>query len=383
MFIVDIKLCGLINSPYANHTQELNVPDIENWIRLAMLESPRSATAIIEHFGTIEKAFNSPLQSFIGIEGLSQKIAERFLELSSMPVDKEHQKLLKVDGHIITFQDAEFPSNLKTIPDPPAVLFTRGNLDEKDQFAVAIVGTRKPTEYGKSMAYKLSRDLAKRGLTVISGGARGIDTIVHRAALDAGGRTIAVLGCGIDVPYPYENRKLFNEITLSGAVISEYIPGTKPDAWRFPVRNRIVSGMSMGVLVIESMINGGAMITANTALEQGRDVWAIPGNTDSIVSQGPHRLIKDGAKLVEDVEDILEEIGIEPNPPQHEQPKLPLDLSEEQKHLIQALSLQPKHIDDIIAECGLAPSSASSNLTILEMMGLVRRVPGNSYVRVV
>jgi DNA processing protein len=234
------------------------------------------------------------------------------------------------------------------------------------------------------MAYKISRDLSKRGLTMISGGARGIDTVAHTAVLDTGGRTIAVLGSGLDVPYPYENRKMLDTIAENGAVISEFIPGTKPDAWRFPVRNRIVSGMSLGVLVVESLLTGGAMITANVALEQGRDVWAIPGTTDTPASQGPHRLIKDGAKLIECVEDILEELGIDKDTSgKQESVKLPDNLSSEQKILVMALSLHPKHIDEIISECSLSPASASSNLTLLEMLGLVRRVPGNSYVRVV
>lgn len=357
--------------------------DIEDWIRLAMLESPRYASVILEHFGDPHTALNAPIQAFMNINGLTQKTAERCMQLASIPVDKEIEKLEKVDGFLVTIKEIDYPSNLRNIPDPPPVLFVRGDIREEDRFSVAIIGTRSPSEYGKSMAYKISRDLAKRGLTIISGGARGIDTIAHRAALDAGGRTIAVLGCGVDVAYPYENKKLFEDISRSGAIISEYVPGTKPDAWRFPVRNRIVSGMSIGVLVVESKVNGGAMITANLALDQGRDIWAMAGPADSVVSQGPHRLIKDGAKLVESAEDILEDLGIAKDASNEETMKLPSNLSDEQKLLVRALSLQPKHIDDIIAECKLTPALASSNLTLLEMMGLVRRVPGNSYVRVV
>ncbi|MHB1457461.1 MAG: DNA-processing protein DprA [Armatimonadota bacterium] len=360
------------------------MPDIENWIRLAMLESPRNAIAIIDYFGTPEEAFNAHLQDFIEIKGVTRRTAEKFIELGKTSVDKELKALVKLNASVVTYRDAEYPYNLKQISDPPVVLFVRGSLHEQDRFSIAVIGTRKPSEYGKSMAYKISRDLAKRGLTLISGGARGIDTVAHTAVLDTGGRTVAVLGSGLDVPYPYENRKMLDSIAETGAVISEFIPGTKPDAWRFPVRNRIVSGMSLGVLVVESLLTGGAMITANVALEQGRDVWAVPGTTDTPASQGPHRLIKDGAKLIECVEDILEELGLEKDmSTRQETVKVPDNLSAEQKTLVMALSLHPKHIDEIISECSLSPASASSNLTLLEMLGLVRRVPGNSYVRVV
>ncbi|MHB1000287.1 MAG: DNA-processing protein DprA [Armatimonadota bacterium] len=360
------------------------MPDIENWIRLAKLESPKNAAAIVDYFGSPDDAFHAKLNDFIGVKGISRRTAEKLLELADTPVDRELNALDKLSAKVVTYKDPEYPANLRQIPDPPVVLFVRGDLLENDRFSVAIIGTRKPSEYGKSMAFKISRDLSRRGLTVISGGARGIDTLAHHGTLDGGGRTIAVMGSGLDVPYPYENKKMFEQIAETGAVISEYVPGTKPDAWRFPVRNRIVSGMSMGVLVVESLVSGGAMITATIAAEQGRDVWAIPGATDTAASQGPHLLIKEGAKLVESVDDILDELGIEKEPgSQKESVRLPGNLTMEQKSIIQVLSLHPKHADDITSECNLTPASANSNLTLLEMLGLVRRVPGNAYVRVV
>lgn len=354
--------------------------DIGGWIRLAKLESPKKAIALLDHFGSPDEVFSAKNKDLMQVEGVSAKFAERMKELASTPVDKEIQALEKLGAKVVTYKDSNYPINLRQIHDPPPVLFVRGDLREEDRFTVAIVGTRRPSEYGRSMAMKISRDLAKRGLCVVSGGARGIDTAAHVGALK-GGRTIAILGCGIDVSYPYENKHLFDEIAEKGAVISEFIPGTKPDAWRFPARNRLVSGLSLGVLVIESKIQGGAMITATIAAEQGRDVWALPGSTDCAFSKGPHNLIKEGAKLVEHAEDILEELGLEVEVVHNERPSIPNNLTKEQKSVIQALSLQPMHVDEIISTCNLAPAIVNSTLTILEMLGLVRRVPGNAYVR--
>ncbi len=358
--------------------------EIDNWIRLAKLESSKKAILLIDYFGSPEEALAASMHALTEVDGITSKTAERLRAIASEPVDTELHALEKLDGSIVTYWDNDYPVNLRQIPDPPAILFIRGDLVESDRFSVAVIGTRKPSEYGRSMCMKISRDLAERGLAVISGGARGIDTIAHRGALQGGGRTIAVLGSGLDVPYPAENRELLDEISNAGAVISEYPPGTRPDAWRFPVRNRIVSGMSMGVLVVESRFTGGAMITASIAAEQGRDVWAIPGTTDNAASEGPHRLIKEGAKLVDSVDDILEELGIaaECDTPVKAQ-RIPDNLSPEQKIILQSLSLQPKHVDEIMIECSLPPSVANSSLTLLEMLGLVRRVPGNAYVRAV
>jgi DNA processing protein len=292
---------------------------------------------------------------------------------------------LPVGAHIVTYKDNDYPASLRQIPDPPAVLFVRGDIRESDRFAVAIVGTRRPSEYGRAMTLKISRDLAKRGLSIVSGGARGIDTAAHIAALQANGRTIAVLGSGIDVPYPSENRGLLDRISKNGAVISEFIPGTRPDGWRFPARNRIVSGLSLGVLVVESLNSGGAMITVDHANDQGRDVWAVPGCADNSPSEGPHKLIKEGAKLVERAEDIFEELGLFEEAVQNkpEPAAAPPNLTAEQKAVIQVLNLNPKHVDDISSECNLSSAIINSTLTMLEMLGLVRRVPGNAYVRAI
>lgn len=357
--------------------------ELESWIRLAKLESPRSAVALADHFGSVDEVFRAEMSDLAHVRGLHRRTAERVRKIATESVENEIEALERVGGRIVTYRDDEYPPNLKTIPDFPPVLFVRGQILEQDRFGIAIVGTRRPSEYGKSMTTKLSRDLAKRGLTIVSGGARGVDTAAHTAAIACGGRTIAVMGSGLDVPYPYENRGLLNKIAENGAVVTEFAPGTQPDAWRFPVRNRLVSGMCLGVVVIESLAEGGAMITATLAAEQGREVWAVPGSTDTPQSEGPHRLIREGAGLVEKAEEILEDLHIETDAPAKETPSLPPNLTPEQKAVIQVLSLHPKHVDEIISECKLTPAVANSTLTLLEMLGVVRRVPGNSYVRVV
>ena len=356
--------------------------DLHNWIRLAKMESPKKAISLVDHFGSPDAVFGAGMRDLMEVDGLSRKVAEKLQSLASQSVDQEAEALDKIGARVVTYLDDDYPANLRQTYDPPVALFVRGTLPETDRFAVGIVGTRRPTEYGKSMAFKIGRELAQRGLAVVSGGARGVDTAAHTGALQSG-RTIAVLGCGIDVNYPYENRGLFGKIAETGAIVSEFVPGTKPDMWRFPVRNRLISGMSLGILVVESGLTGGAMITATLAGEQGRDVWALPGTTDSEVSRGPHSLIKDGAKLVECADDILRDLGVQGKTEAQERPALPDNLSPEQKAIIGVLTLHPKHMDEIIAECKLSPAAASSALTLLEMLGLVRRVPGNSYVRVV
>jgi DNA processing protein len=356
--------------------------NIEDWIRLAKLESPKKAVALVDHFGSPEDALHASTEDLVSVDGITSKTAERIHNLASEPVEKELRVLEKLGAKVITYKDPDYPINLRQICDPPVVLFVRGEILEEDRFAIAVVGTRRPSEYGRAVATEISRDLAKRGLTIISGGARGIDTAAHTAALQTG-RTIAVLGSGLDIPYPYENRGLLSRIAESGAVISEFVPGTKPDAWRFPVRNRLVSGLALGVLVVESRLSGGAMITATLAAEQGRDVWAVPGSTDNSASHGPHLLIKEGAKLVEKAEDILADLGIEVGEPSVSRKSIPSNLTAEQKAVLEALTLHPRHIDEITQECKLTPAVANSTLTLLEMLGLVRRVPGNCYVRAV
>jgi DNA processing protein len=272
---------------------------------------------------------------------------------------------------------------LKDIYDPPVVLYSRGSVLESDKLAIAIVGSRRASVYGRSVAERIARDLAARGLAVVSGGARGIDTAAHKGAMAAGGRTIAFLGCGIDVAYPAENKKLFEAMAESGAVVSEFPLGSTPEPWRFPPRNRLISGMSLGVLVCQSPEASGALITASYAAEQGKDVYAVPGNVDDERNRGCHKLLRDGAGLVETAQDILDDLGLANDGNDGaRQLLLPIDsLEDNERVIVTLLSLEPMPVDTIIEKCGLPAPLVSGTLTILEMKNLVRRVPGNAYVR--
>ena len=263
------------------------------------------------------------------------------------------------------------------------MLYIRGELLESDKLAVAIVGSRRATVYGRSVAGKLATDLAGRGLTIVSGGARGVDTAAHKGAVAAGGRTVAFLGCGIDVNYPAENKSLFESIAECGAVLSEFPFGATPEPWRFPPRNRLISGMSLAVVICQSPEASGALITAGYAAEQGKDVYAVPGNVDDERNRGSHKLIRDGARLVQNAQDIMEELGMQAEPEQGtHQLVLPVEsLTEQQRLIVSLLSLDPMPVDDIIERSGLTSPMVSGTLTILEMKNIVRRVPGNAYVR--
>ncbi len=349
---------------------------------MARLElAPRKAYGLLAHFPDPQTIFEVSESELLRIPGITPPLAKKILE-SEKSIDREMQILESAGLEIVTAASADYPQNLKQIFDPPPVLFIRGSLIESDRFSVAIVGSRRPSQYGLAMADKLSRDLSSRNLTVVSGGARGIDTAAHRGALAAKGRTIAVLGCGADQVYPPENAKLFDEIAQNGAIISEFVPGCGPDAWRFPARNRLISGLSLGVVVAEGEADSGSLITAQHAAEQGREVFAVPGNVDNARSRGPHKLIKDGAKLVESAEDVLEELGVPLEPQQKPQLSIHIDdLDPGERKLVDILSLEPKPVDAIIDESGLQPSQVIGALTLLEMKGVVRRVPGNAYVR--
>ncbi len=257
--------------------------------------------ALISHFKTPEAVFQAAGRELITIPGIEKKLAFNILHhtIGKQFADEQLKRLNKIGGRIITIWDKEYPDLLRKIYDPPAFLFILGKFKESDNRSLALVGTRHPTVYGQSVAENLTRDLAHHFITLISGLARGVDTIVHLAALKCGTRTIAVIGSGLDVPYPPENKKLLERIAEGGAVISEFPMGTKPDATNFPRRNRIISGLSLGTVVIESAEDGGALITATTALDQNREVFAVPGNITEKRSGGPNKLIRDGrAKLI-------------------------------------------------------------------------------------
>ncbi len=320
----------------------------------------------------------------------------------------------------IALADESYPAWLKTISDPPKVLHCAGSIEPRDRRAVAIVGARKATAYGLRITAVLARELSGAGFTIVSGFARGIDAAAHRAALEAGGRTIAVLGCGLDVDYPPGQTELREEIAASGAVITELAPGTDPSPWQFPRRNRIISGLSLGVIVVEATEDSGSLITARLALEQGREVFAVPGPVDAPLSRGPHGLIKQGAKLVESADDVIEELlpQLEEtirtprgqdhslfHPPAPDAPGrvlLPGDaagassrrgrlskvkalpeLSPEEQRMYDLLAQEPLHLDELTDSSGLTSADAAGILLSLELKSAARRLPGQRYCRVV
>jgi DNA processing protein len=299
-------------------------------------------------------------------------------------IEQDFNALTRQKIGVVTIDESSYPVNLRNIHDPPPILYVKGKLIDADKQAMAIVGTRKATRYGLEMARSLSFQLARAGLTVISGLALGIDTAAHEGALEAGGRTIAVLGSGIDQVFPIRNRGLAQKIEARGALISEFPLGQAPDTWTFPQRNRIISGLALGVVVVEGHYDSGAMITAKLALDQGREVFAVPGPAGPDQSKGPHWLIKQGAKLVESVEDILEELRLEIDPGKENRQSLSknreLDLSDEENRIAAVLTFEPKHLDTIALETAMAVPQVSSLLMMLELKKAVRQLPGKMFV---
>ncbi len=362
--------------------------NIEAWLRLNSLEfAPHRVHALLEAYGGDPAAlFAAPRDEWRQrLPSLNDKRLAHLAAVCGRDLSAALSALEKSGAQLVTIQDSLYPANLRQLPDAPPVLFSRGHLIPEDKFSLAIVGSRRATSYGLTLARQFARELTAHGLTVVSGGARGVDTEAHRGAVEAGGRSLAFLGCGVDVHYPSENRRLFDEIADGrGAVLSEFPMGTRPEPWRFPARNRLISGSSLGVLVIESPFDSGSLITAREAGEQGREVFAIPGPIGLGHNSGCHKLIQDGAKLVECVEDILSELGVltlrgdKSAPPPVPGPPLP----PEQRKVLDMLTLQPRQVEGMITESGLAPPQVMGILTLLEMRGLAKRVPGNAFVRV-
>jgi DNA processing protein len=333
-------------------------------------------------------------KEFVSIEGISKNLAVEIvhflrgddLEKAKKYAEQQLSRLNKIDGQIITYWDKTYPELLKKIYDPPAFFYMRGTFQPNDRFSIAMVGTRMPSSYGTSMAEKLSHELARMGVTITSGLARGIDTTSHDSALKAGGRTIAVLGSGLDVIYPQENKSLAERIVEDGVILSECEMGGKPDAINFPRRNRIVSGMSLGTVIIETALNGGAMITATTALDQNREVFAVPGPAGGKKSQGCNLLIKSGrAKLIETVEDITTELESKLRPLLRHSgevvAKAPPSLSLFERSIFDILGEQPKQIDAISEEAKLSTPDTLVSLLNLEFKGLVKQLPGKMFLR--
>jgi len=338
---------------------------------------------IKERFGSLRDAWQAPDKEFGFLSSMQGGKASDFLARRSATDLHEVANCLNNKTHkIIFFTDAAYPEQLRHIFDPPPVLYLRGREDSLHQVSVALVGARKASPYGISVAENLAHDLAAAGVNVVSGMARGIDTAAHRGALAAGGSTVAVLGCGVDVVYPRENGKIMGAIIQSGAVVSEFPPGSQPEAWHFPVRNRVISGLSRVVVVVEAAEKSGALITAHVALEQGRDVMAVPGNITSKTSKGPNALIQQGAAPVLNAADILQELGMGTLfPPSGEKEDGSLKLTAEEKLLHELLDFEPVPLEVLVQKSGLTAGQAMSALTFLEMKGMVRQMPGRLYAR--
>jgi DNA processing protein len=360
----------------------------EAWLRLMSAEiAPQKLKPLIDSYAYDAENLlsDSETEWLARAPSLSSR---QIAKINEVRKSDQSQRLTSLDHlgiSILRAVDPTYPQNLKSLPDAPAALYVRGTLVQDDRFSIAIVGSRRATSYGLAIAEQFSVELVNRGLTVVSGGARGIDTRAHKGAL-AGGRTVAFVGCGLDVSYPAENKSLFAEMISSGrgAIVSEFVPGTTPEPWRFPARNRLISGMSLGVIVIESPLDSGAMITATDASQQGREVFAVPGPIGSGRSAGCHKLIQEGAKLIESPEDIFLELGLlsmHSEEPTATFRPTPADLSRQQTTILDLLSLEATHVDQLILGSRLPANIVNGTLTLLEMRGLIKRVAGNSFIR--
>lgn len=355
--------------------------DLKYWVTFSQIPGIGRVriNQLLEHFGDLEHAWKASL-SALRKAGLDAKIAETIINFRSrISPEVESEKLERFQVTALPFTDPSFPWRLKEIYDYPPLLYIRGRILPSDECCLAVVGTRRATVYGRQVTEEIVADLARNGVTVVSGLAGGIDSIAHRAALDAGGRTIAVFASGLDIVYPAENAKLAREIIDQGALISEYSLGTKPKADNFPRRNRIMSGMSLGVLVIEAGERSGALITATQALEQNREVFAVPGSVFSPASRGTNRLIQEGAKLITNCNDILEELNLKIVAQQLEMKEVVI-AGETESQLLKELSAEPSHIDEICRRSGLPMATVSSNLAVMELRGLVKQVGSMNYV---
>lgn len=345
---------------------------------------------LLAKFHSTEKVLSANLKELMEVEGLSLNLGQRIQRINDHRSEVEDilnyelENLYKINGSLITLWDNEYPALLRKIYDPPVLIYTRGKFQDLDDYSIAVVGTRQPTNYGKIQTEKIVSDLANQKITIVSGMARGIDSIAHKTALKNGSRTIAVLGSGLNVVYPPENKKLYDEIFESGVVITEYSIDTKPDAVNFPKRNRIISGLSLGCVVIETGITGGAMQTAALALDQGREVFAIPGNLGVKQSEGTNLLIQKGeAELIRSAEDILFELELKLKPvigKNIPKPDIELNLFEEQ--ILSHLNNEPLQIDTLASKANLSTSDCLVHLLSLEFKGVVRQLPGKTFIKI-
>jgi DNA processing protein len=357
--------------------------DLKYWLGFNAVSGigPAKIQALLGAFGDLEPAWRASEGQLRDI-GFDVRAIESLRETrQTLDLDRLVGLVEASGAHVLTWDNSDYPSLLRQIPAAPPVIFVRGGFEPVDQWAVAIVGTRRLSAYGRLVAHDLATGLARNGITIVSGLARGIDGVAHRAALEADGRTIAVMGCGIDRVYPPEHRDLAHAIVAGqGALVTDFPLGTEPSSANFPARNRLISGLSLGVLVIEAGERSGALITARFALEQDREVFAVPGNINSPVSVGANRLIQQGAKLVTGIEDILEELNLRMAGEQAAA-QVVLPDSAEEAALLSQLSTQPLHVDDLGRLTGMPSYLISSTLTMMELKGMVQQVGGMNYVR--
>jgi DNA processing protein len=369
---------------------EADQTDLRDMICLSMVPGvgPLTGRALLSRFGTAGRALDASVSRLRDVPGIGPKLAERIAgarEEFDAGEELDHSRRLGVT--VVPRGSPGYPPPLGDIPDPPSLLYMWGTYEPTDQLAIALVGSRKCTPYGLRVAERLASSLARVGLTVVSGLARGIDAAAHRGALKAGGRTLAVLANGLSRVYPPEHEGLAREVAGAGAVISEMPLRQGPLAGLFPQRNRLISGLCLGVVVVEATPRSGSLSTASHAMEQNREVFAVPGPVDSLSSQGCHRLIRDGARLVETVDDILEELGplvrevrATPEEPAVRHPA-ELSLSDLERSILGKLGDRPLAVDELIALTGMTASQVMATLSVLEMRRLLRRLPGNQFVR--
>lgn len=356
--------------------------ETQYWVGFQRIPGVGSATmlALKEAFGSLHEAWHASAADLRAV-GLNERAAASIAGARrELNLDREMEGIRNAGIDVLTIENPRYPRLLREIAHAPALLYVRGELMPEDELAIAMVGTRKATAYGADMARRMAHDFGKSDVTVVSGLALGIDTVAHHAVLDAGGRSIAVLGSGLDVIYPSRNRNLAESIVKRGALISEYPLGTRPDARNFPARNRIISGLARGVVVVEAPPRSGALITASFAADQGRDVYAVPGSARSPSSAGCHNLIRDGATLVTSARQVLEEQLVEVTRAAV-QTRIELPEEPDERALFNLIGAEPRHIDELCHVSGLAIQQTSGALLALELKGLVRQQGAGYYVR--
>ena len=377
-----------------------NSPDIADWLTLLRADGvgPKTFARLLKQFDTVPNVLEASVNQLTKVEGIGQKTAENIRRtIGKFNVDKELEIAENQGIQIINITDNRYPPPLKAIYDPPPILYIKGEIQRSDSLAVAIVGSRRCSTYGQEQASRFAHMLASAGLTIISGMARGIDTASHRGALSAKGRTIAVQGCGLTNIFPPENDKLFVSICEQGACISELPLQFEPLSQNFPARNRIIAGLSLATIVIEATSRSGALITAKAALENNREVMAVPGKIDSPLNVGSHRLIKDGARLIDSVDEIMEALGhigegLKPHVSAcatraKEEVEMPLfevsrlNLTDPERAIHNCLDGDPKHIEEIIELTNLPAGAVNSGLISLRLKGLIKQLPGNLFLK--